>query len=298
MTTTSYTMTETTSTIDAATAYLDEEIDSSGEGDLTYEIGTIFKSLFATDRCITPRDAAHQIDAVYSDIWFPMDPTFRFRPDKGMPGYLGTLNEFIFTLARLLRYDDIRQDTLFLLILEILELPPRAAQIWDEDCKLYKHNPMFNLNMDDDWNMNSIPDSMLDEDDTTSASDIQEKCDDYMNYSAFLARCTGAGLYKNKTTDSGYKYCTYGIDDGLEKDMPQGIIRKSRILVAANYVLLSGRPVRDFCYSYPSDSDRGKMERDMWNSWKERFKVVADSQDEDPEIKEVTRKAHKIMVDY
>lgn len=139
---------------------------------------------------------------------------------------------------------------------------------------------------------------MLDEDDTTSASDIQEKCDDYMNYSAFLARCTGAGLYKNKTTDSGYKYCTYGIDDGLEKDMPQGIIRKSRILVAANYVLLSGRPVRDFCYSYPSDSDRGKMERDMWNSWKERFKVVADSQDEDPEIKEVTRKAHKIMVDY
>lgn len=123
-------MTDTTSTIDAGTAYIDGEIDSSSEGDLTYEIGSIFKRLFATDGGLIPRDAARQIDAVYSDIWFPLDPTHCFRPDKGMPAFLVTLNEFIFTLARVLRYDDIRQDTLVQLILEILELPPRAAHIW------------------------------------------------------------------------------------------------------------------------------------------------------------------------
>uniref|UniRef100_A0A093VFL7 Uncharacterized protein n=1 Tax=Talaromyces marneffei PM1 TaxID=1077442 RepID=A0A093VFL7_TALMA len=30
-----------------------------------------------------------------------------------------------------------------------------------------------------------------------------ERCDDYLNYSAFLARCTGAGLYKNGKTIQG-----------------------------------------------------------------------------------------------
>lgn len=123
-------MTETTSTIDACTAYIEEEIDNSSEGDLTYEIGIIFKRLFATGE-ISPHDAAQQIDAVYSDIWFPLDPTFRFRPDKGMPAFLGTLDDYIFPLAQKLRYDDIRQDTLVKLILEMHELPPRAAQIWE-----------------------------------------------------------------------------------------------------------------------------------------------------------------------
>ncbi|GAM33582.1 hypothetical protein TCE0_011f00585 [Talaromyces pinophilus] len=287
-------MTETASTTDAGTAYIDEEIESSSEGNLTYELGTIFKRLFAKDGGLTPHDAARQIDAVYSDIWFPLDPTFRFRPDKGMPGFLVALNEFIFSLARILRYDDMRQDTLVQLILEILELPPRKAQIWGEDCTLYKHNPMFNLNMDDDWNMNSPPD---DKDNTASASDVQEKCDDYLNYSTFLARCTGANLYKNDKTGARYKYCTYGIADGLEKDMPRGNIRRSRILVAANYILFSGQAVRDYCYSHPSDSDRGKRARDMWNLWKEKFEAIADGQDEDPEIKDATKKAHSIMVE-
>ena len=124
-------MTETTTTVDAGTAYINGEMDISGEGYLSYEIGNIFKRLFAAEDGLSPRDAAQQIDAVYSDIWFPRDPTLRFRPDKGMTSYLVTLNEFIFTLARVLSYDDARQDTLVQLILEILKLPPRTAQIWD-----------------------------------------------------------------------------------------------------------------------------------------------------------------------
>lgn len=123
-------MTETTSTIDVGAAYIDQEIDSSYEGDLTYEVGIIFKRLFVTGD-ISPHGAAQQIDTVYSDIWFPLDPTFRFRPDKGMPAFLGTLNDYIFPLARIFRYDDRRQDTLAQLVVEIRELPPRAAQIWD-----------------------------------------------------------------------------------------------------------------------------------------------------------------------
>jgi hypothetical protein len=136
-----------------------------------------------------------------------------------------------------------------------------------------------------------------DKDNTASASDVQEKCDDYLNYSTFLARCTGANLYKNDKTGARYKYCTYGIADGLEKDMPRGNIRRSRILVAANYILFSGQAVRDYCYSHPSDSDRGKRARDMWNLWKEKFEAIADGQDEDPEIKDATKKAHSIMVE-
>ena len=123
-------MTEATSTVDACTVFIDEEIEGLCEGDLTFEIGHIFKRLFAIDGDFSPPDAARQIDAVYSDIWFPLDPTFSFRPDKGMPSFLLTLNEFIFPLARMLRYDDMRQGTLVQLILEIFALPPRVAQIW------------------------------------------------------------------------------------------------------------------------------------------------------------------------
>lgn len=123
-------MTEATSTVDAGTVFIDEEIEGSSEGDLSFEIGHIFKRLFVTDGDFSPHDAAQQIDTVYSDIWFPLDPTFRFRPDKGMRSFLLTLNEFIFPLARMLRHDDMRQGTLVQLILEIFALPPRAAQIW------------------------------------------------------------------------------------------------------------------------------------------------------------------------
>lgn len=145
--------------------------------------------------------------------------------------------------------------------------------------------------------MDAAPDVLSDEDDSASASDLQEKCDDYLNYSAFLARCTGGGLFENDKNDSGYKYCTYGIADGVEKDLPHGIVRKSRILVAAIYIFFSGQVVRDYCHSYPSDSDRGRRAREMWNVWKEKFEAIADGQNEDPDIKDAAKKAHAVMVE-
>lgn len=136
-----------------------------------------------------------------------------------------------------------------------------------------------------------------DEENSASASDIQEKCNDYLNYSAFLARCTGAGLYENDKNKTGYKYCTYGIADGVEKDLSHGNIRKARILVAANYILLSGQVVRDYCHNYPSDSDRGRRAREMWNAWKQKFEKIADGQDEDYDIKDAAKRAHAVMVE-
>lgn len=142
-----------------------------------------------------------------------------------------------------------------------------------------------------------VPRDILDEHDTISASDVQETCDNYLNYSAFLARCTGAGLFDDDERGSGYKYCTYGIGDGLENDMPRGNIRRSVILAAAYYIFFSGRAVRYYCHKRPSDSDRGKRTRDMWNLWKRKFGEIAEGQDEETEVREATKKAHLIMAE-
>lgn len=127
-----------------------------------------------------------------------------------------------------------------------------------------------------------------------SPSEVQEECDTYVNWSSFLARCTSAGVL-----DSGvdYKYSTVDIDRGLEDKIPRGKVRNARILAAVNYIFLAGPSIRNYCHSYPSDSDRGKRARGMWNLWREKFKAISDGQDEDPGIMEATKKAHTMMVE-
>ncbi|EEA23337.1 conserved hypothetical protein [Talaromyces marneffei ATCC 18224] len=157
-------MTKASVSRDAGIAYLDEEISQDYEGDGTCELATIFKRLLSEN---------------------------------------GGLDALICGLGRILRYDDCRQDALVQMLLELHKLPPRQVKIWDNDYSVYKDDPIFGSLVDEDWNRYSVHDSILEENSTMSFSDVQERCDDYLNYSAFLARCTGAGLYKNGKTIQG-----------------------------------------------------------------------------------------------
>lgn len=123
-------------------------------------------------------------------------------------------------------------------------------------------------------------------------SEVQESCDQYVNWSSFIARCTGAGIL------SAYeKYSAVDMDEALKKELPRGYLRNCRILAAANYIIYAGQAIEESNHSFPPGSESERKALDMWNMWKGKFKDIADGQDEDPEIKDVARKAHMMMVE-
>ncbi|PCG90858.1 Protein of unknown function DUF3632 [Penicillium occitanis (nom. inval.)] len=283
-------MAEKSTSRDAGIAYLDEQISESYEGDETYELANILKHLLA-ENGITPQETAQQIDSFYEDKFVPSQPIFQKEKSIGMINLLGALDELLCNLGRVLRYDDVRQDALIQVILELRKLPTRQVEIWGDECTVYKDDPIFGVLVHECWNMYFVHRQT-----PGTPSEVQESCDQYVNLSSFIARCTSAGLLVDKHGNE-YKYSTFDVSRGVEEEIPRGNIRNARILAAANYILLAGSGIRNYCHSYPSDSDRGKSARDMWNLWKEKFVAIAEGQDEDPEIKDATKKAHAIMVE-
>ncbi|KAI7971867.1 hypothetical protein EIK77_007466 [Talaromyces pinophilus] len=252
-------MAEKSTSRDAGIAYLDEQISESYEGDETYELANILKHLLA-ENGITPQETAQQIDSFYEDKFVPSQPIFQKEKSIGMINLLGALDELLCNLGR-------------------------------DECTVYKDDPIFGVLVHECWNMYFVHRQT-----PGTPSEVQESCDQYVNLSSFIARCTSAGLLVDKHGNE-YKYSTFDVSRGVEEEIPRGNIRNARILAAANYILLAGSGIRNYCHSYPSDSDRGKSARDMWNLWKEKFVAIAEGQDEDPEIKDATKKAHAIMVE-
>jgi hypothetical protein len=55
----------------------------------------------------------------------------RFQDDQGIGGFLNTFYKVVFTLARLIPYNDSsKQEKLIRLILELRKSPPRSFKIW------------------------------------------------------------------------------------------------------------------------------------------------------------------------
>ncbi|RAO74256.1 uncharacterized protein BHQ10_010268 [Talaromyces amestolkiae] len=283
-------MAETSITRDEGIAYLEEEISEAYEGDETYELAYILKRLIAEDG-ITPQGAAQQIDSYYEDDLLPSQPILQKEKAKGMINLLGALDDLICGLGSVLHYNDVRQDALIQLILELRKLPPRQVVIGDNECTDYKDNPIFVRQVYENWNGYQVYDSL-----PGTPLEVQESCDKYVNWSSFIARCTSAGFLADKEGYE-YKYSTVDISSGLEEEIPQGKIRNARILAAANYILLAGSGIRNYCHSYSSDSDRRRRAWEMWNVWKEKFEAIANGQDEDPDIKNAAEKAHAVMVE-
>lgn len=328
-------MAEKSTSRDAGIAYLDEEISESYEGAETYELANILKRLLA-ENGITPQETAQQIDSFYENDFLPSQPIFQKEKAKGMINLLGALDELLCNLGRVLRYDDVRQDALIQVILELRKLPTRQVEIWEVSKTTSRSAPAFVVHyLANTFVRMSVPSIRMirylvrqfmnigicilvrmihfiskllctsiaeknqhavHEKTPGTPSEVQEACDQYVNWSSFIARCTSAGLLVDKH-DNEYKYSTVDISRGVEEEIPHGNIRNARILAAANYILLAGSGIRNYCYSYPSDSDRGKRARDMWSLWREKFQAIADGEDEDPDIKDATKKAHSIMVE-
>ena len=121
------------------------------------------------------------------------------------------------------------------------------------DSLVYAKEPVFGWVLNDCWNANHSMSPLLPltkrdankESEVSEATymkpteELKEICDQWVNFSSFLARCKGSGLATQYETP-----CVHAgddIEDGLEKDLPHGLVRDCKIMVAAQYVLIAGK---------------------------------------------------------
>ncbi len=110
-----------------------------------------------------------------------------------------------------------------------------------------------------------------------------------MNFSSFLARCLEKGLNDNYPKPA--KYALIDIPKGLENDLPPGPRRESKMMVAAQYILLSGRYLVDYCFKTPVKG----YGLDRWRRWAEKLEEIAREEGGNAELASAADDARKYM---
>ena len=110
---------------------------------------------------------------------------------------------------------------------------------------------------------------------------FEEVCDTWVNFSSFLARVTEAGLIGDC-----YNYARFDISQGLDEDLPQGLMRDSKVMVAAQYILLAGKTLAKECF-----------DKDQWRRRAEKLKEISKEEDgSNTVLASATEESHKYMV--
>lgn len=112
----------------------------------------------------------------------------------------------------------------------------------------------------------------------------------WVNFSAFLARCIQARIDNSALPIC--KYPSINIPDGLDYNIPPGIKRDSRVMNAAQYILLAGPVLDEEFIQNPKEYPRGVVE---WQSWAKRFEQLVEIELAS-EVKEAVIEARKKMI--
>lgn len=174
-----------------------------------------------------------------------------------------------------------------------------------EDHLVYTDEPIFPSVMDEDWNrffrmnpgfasewLTLSSANLIIASDLTKGADLEKSCAEWVNFSAFVARCTQAGL--NDQFKYPRKYPSKDIPIGLEKDHAPGVRRNCLIRVAAQYILLCGSKISDGIKDAPTE--RQRWWADKWQLWAKKLEELADSGEIDPDLKSEVHEAHEKLV--
>jgi hypothetical protein len=113
---------------------LDQATRSNEENAITSNVPSILRSLVAAnhqDSQGAAQEAAQRIDFDYWHVYLPSDPLLLGTEDKGMATFLTQLYELLFSVARLLHYDNTRQEVIVQLLVELRKLAPKHFTIWE-----------------------------------------------------------------------------------------------------------------------------------------------------------------------
>ncbi|KAI0384667.1 hypothetical protein F5Y04DRAFT_247527 [Hypomontagnella monticulosa] len=265
--------------------FLDNIAENYGPSNPQKDVLDILRQTLFSSEEPSPIAAAQQIDTYYQETYLLCDPLMRFQEDKGMGGFLHCLYESVFDLVLRIPYNHTSQDILVEFIAELRRLPPKQLKIWNEDVQIYTRDPIFASVMDDNWN-GYFPSE------DTSSSDIEKECIEWVNFSAFIARCTQSGL--NDNFSHPCKYPSFDIPKGLEEEWLPGFRRSSLIRVAAQYILLAGSKL---CEHWLEASNTAKDRAvDRWKLWAKKLQEFSESKDLEMDLRTETLQAHDRIV--
>ncbi|KAI9772821.1 MAG: hypothetical protein M1840_008703 [Geoglossum simile] len=190
------------------TGYLDGEMPATEADSVAHCLVQIIRDTSLSTDESRAAGAARRIDTYYRDEYLSSDPLLKFSDNKGMASFLNSLYELVFDVARLIPYRDAEQDNLIRVIVELRKLPPKAYKIWDEDALVYTKEPIFTSVLEDNWNRN-LPSSA-----GANGQELEKTCAEWVNFSAFLARCIQSNL--NDQYEGGCKYPSFDCCNMIE----------------------------------------------------------------------------------
>ncbi|TGO51952.1 hypothetical protein BCON_0151g00260 [Botryotinia convoluta] len=150
----------------------------------------------------------------------------------------------IYDLAALIPYEDRKQDMLLQLIVELLKLPRKTFK--SDNGKIVEESPTYHdINIEvkhDTWNARKVDELDLD---VKPQDEYTQSCIEWINLSAFYARCIAAGV--DDHDKNACKFSDIEIREALEPDydpMP-GIDTDFRVVIATRYIIVAGEKIRE-----------------------------------------------------
>ncbi|KAL0934637.1 uncharacterized protein CTRU02_211436 [Colletotrichum truncatum] len=215
--------------------YLDEKAIHNKEEGFQSHLPAIIQALLSSkqgEAVDAAKRAAELIRSDYMELYLPSIPMERVQDDKSMGSYLSSFYELILGAAKLVNYEDYQQDLLVLLLQELRKTTEDPPTIKDYETQQV----------------------------------LQAQCDIWVDFSAFLARCTAAGLYDHY--EDGFKYPCTDVPLGLEKDpAAQPLVTGTRVLVAALWITHAAGRIRQSL----ADVNIDKWNPQKWDTWRARL---------------------------
>jgi len=268
----------------------DKGISDWEDGSVEEGIAIMLKDFLLSNGITTANSMAHQIDTFYKQ-YLESDPLMKYEDDQGMEGFLSGFYDVVFTLAKFIPYNSTKQDNLVQLILELRQLPSRKIKLWKQDCLVWIREPVSAMSMEDYWNGNH-PSDTKESDSRDCVLSFDEICDEWLNFSSFLARWIQAGL--SDDYEDCFKYPGLDIPEGLEQDLLLGPKRDCKVMVAAQYILLAGRAIESYCFDTAAAASGFGPQR--WKRWAERFANISSDEENKGDLREAADRAHNFMV--
>ncbi|KAK2753931.1 hypothetical protein FQN54_007290 [Arachnomyces sp. PD_36] len=270
-------------------ALLEEEYFCLKKDTVEFDVATMLKDmLLSVDLNNAVHTTAQQLNTYYWERNNAKGPFFSWgNMEETFPDFVSFLYDIIVRLTPLISYNDPRQDVILQLVLELRRLPPNPVKAWNGDRLLTPDNDTFALQLHNTW-------SALWDDDSSAYSgpqDWKQHCDEWLNFSSFLARCIQVRIDDHVLVIS--KYPRMNIEDGLGTYIDDSIRRSCWVMVAAQYVLLAGPVLREEFIQSPSSPDWGI---DKWKFWAKRFGEVGSGRGLAPEVKEAALEARRKMI--
>ncbi|EZF31435.1 hypothetical protein H109_04705 [Trichophyton interdigitale MR816] len=257
----------------------DEWISSNGseEGVVEHDFAIIIKDLLLGK--FSPVDAAKIIDTYYWDRNLDSGPLFKYHPE-GVGGVEAALYEIILDAAQLLSYKDPRQDTLAQVVLELHRIPPKPTKRWNGD--LFVTDSLFSESLSNRWR-----DTYTHEISTDTMKEI------WISLSSFIARCIELRIESH--VPDGHRYPLIDISKGLEENLAPGLERDTRVMVAAQYILLAPTLVSDKMSKLSGGHDKPSG-CDILRLWIGKLEELTEHGSLNPEVKAAVVEAKDKLV--